>query len=144
MSYSNNPIQKETATLSDASATGDKLTFTPAKAVEVVGFGIIVTTALADAADGLVLKADIRPTAGSDSSRGDGDAGTLTLTQAQADGKAAGKVVRCRPTSHAVVYPGQQVVLDLTTAVDSGAGIAFIEFREAFKGDQSNETVVTA
>lgn len=143
MSYSNNPIQKETATLSDASATGDKLTFTPAKAVEIVGFGIIVTTALVDAADGLVMKADIRPTAGSDSGRGDGDAGTMTLTAAQAS-KAAGKVVRSRPTGPVVVYPGQQVVLELTTAIDSGAGIAFIEFRDAPKADQSNETVVTS
>lgn len=143
MSYSNNAKQKETATLADASATGDKLTFTPAVPVEILEIGIIVTTVIVDAAGGLVLKADIRPTAGSDTSRGDGDAGVMTLTSAQAN-KAAGKVQRSRPASPAIVYPGQQVIVELTTAADSGAGIAFIVFREAFAGDQTNETVVAA
>lgn len=143
MSYSNNPKQKETATLADASATGDKLTFTPAVPVEVLEIGIIVTTALVDAAGGLVLKADLRPTAGSDSGRGDGDVGVMTLTSAQAN-KVAGKVVRSRFTSPYKVIPGQQVVLDLTTAVDSGAGIAFIVFREALALDDSGEVIVAA
>lgn len=143
MSYSERTKQKETASDTDVSSAADKLTFSPAVAAEILEFGYIVTTAFVDAAGGLVLKADIRPTAGSDSSRGDGDAGVMTLTSAQAN-KAAGKVVRTRPASPAIVYPGQQVVLQLTTAADSGAGLAFIVWREAFKADQTAETVVAA
>lgn len=136
--------QKETATLADASATGDKLTFTPAMPVEIVEFGIIVTTALVDAAGGLVLKADVRPTAGSDTSRTDGTAGTMTLTSTQAN-RSAGQVVRSRPASPLTVLPGQQVILELTTAVDSGAGIAFIVFREKPQyRDAAESAVVTS
>lgn len=143
MSYSNNAKMKEVATVADLSSASDWLTFTPAVPVEVEEFGVVVTTAMVDAAGGAVLKADVRPTAGSDTNRTDGTAGVMTLTSAQAN-QVAGKVVRCRPTAPLTVYPGQQVVLQATTAVDSGAGIAFIVYREALKLDSSVETVVAA
>lgn len=142
MSYSRDK-HKETATVADSSVTSDLLTFTPAFPAEVVEIGFVVTTAFVDAAGGLVLGADLRPTAGSDAGRVTGGAGTMTLTSAQAN-KAAGKVMRSRPVSPLVVLPGQQVVLKQSAAVDSGAGLAYIVFREALQGDSTVETVVIA
>lgn len=130
----------------DMSGTGDQGTFTPAVPVEIVEFGYIITTVVVDAAGGLVLKADVRPTAGSDTSRTDGTAGTLTLTTAQCNALTAGRVMRSRPTSPLTVLSGQQVVLELTTAPDSGAGLPYIVYREkpAYRDVATAETVVTA
>lgn len=138
-------LQKEVfASDADMSGTGDQGTFTPAFPCEIVGFGYVITTVVVDAAGGLVLKADKRPTAGSDTSRGDGDVGTLTLTAAQASALTAGKVMLARPTSPVTVYPGEQVVLDLTTAPDSGAGLPFVIYRHKPKTDDTDITIVTA
>lgn len=151
--------QNAQATISDFSSTGDKVTLTPVVPVTIVSFGFIVTTVLVDAAGGLVMKCDKRVTAGSDSGRGDGDLGTLTLTAAQASSLAAGDVARSRPAANSsfaagpapteaglLVLPGEQAVLELTTAVDSGAGIGFIEFKPADRLDRATsiEVLVTA
>lgn len=151
--------QNVQATISDLSSTGDKVTLTPVIAVEIVSFGFIVTTASVDAAGGLVMKCDKRVTAGSDTGRGDGDLGTLTLTSAQAN-LAAGGVARSRlsgsntstpnnaivgpaPTDSAyTVLPGQQAILELTTAVDSGAAIGFIEYKPMARKDRASSIEV--
>lgn len=137
-------LQKEIGSVdADVSGAGDLMTFTPGMPVEIVEFGYIVKTAIVDAAGGLVMKADIRPTAESDTSRGDGDGGVMTLTSAQAN-QAAGKVVSSRPATAALVYPGQQVVLELTTAPDSGAAFPYIVFRPQPTADRTAQTVVIA
>lgn len=133
-----NDRQKEIATIADLSSTGDKVTFTPAFPSEIVEFGVIITTALVGT--GLVLKVDKRPTAGSDTGRGDGDLGTCTPGVAA----AAGAVIRSRPNNPGLVNPGQQAILELTTGGSSGAGIGFIVFREKPVYRDANETVVTA
>lgn len=144
MSYSGNSKIKETASVADVSADADLLTFTPAVPVEVLEFGFIVTTAIVDAAGGLALGADLRPTAGSDSGRTAGTAGSGTFTSAQAN-KAAGKVLRVRPPTPYIVIPGQQVVLKQTVRADSGAALAYIVYREALQNDSTTvETLVTA
>lgn len=148
--------QSVQATIADMSSTGDKVTLTPAFPVEIVSIGAIITTVLVDAAGGMVMKLDKRITAGTDTGRTDGTLGTLTLTSAQANSLAAGDVTRSRPEitpsdtvpteSALVVLPGQQAILELTTAVDSGAGIGFIEFRQLAKLDRATtiEVVVAA
>lgn len=141
MSYERE-IQKEIFSAdADVSGTGDLGTFTPAFPCEVVGFGYIVTTAIVDAAGGLVMKADKRPTAGSDTNRGDGDAGVMTLTSAQANA-VAGKVLMCRPAQPLTVQPGEQVVIELTTAPDSGAALPFILYRHKPTIDDADITIV--
>lgn len=146
MSY-NREKQKETATVSDASSTGTILTFTPAFPCEVVEFGVIVTTAFVKASGGVVISADFRPTAGSDTGKITGSAtaggGIMTLTNAQTV-KAAGQVMKCRPASPLTVYPGQQILLNLSTGATSGAAIAFLVHRELPGLDQTNEVVVAS
>jgi len=138
------PMKKEQfAADADMSGTGDQGTFTPVFPSEIVEFGYIITTAVVDAAGGLVLKCDVRPVAGSDTDRTDGTGGTLTLTAAQANALTAGKVMRSRPNQPITVMPGQQAVLELTTAPDSGAGIPFIVYREKPAYRDAVETVVT-
>lgn len=138
-------IQKEVfASDADMSGTGDQGTFTPPFPCEIVGFGYVITTVVTDAAGGLVLKADKRPTAGSDSGRGDGDGGVLTLTNAQAILLTAGKVMLSRPNTPLIVYPGEQIVLDLTTAPDGGAGLPFILYKHKPRTDDTDITIVTA
>lgn len=144
MGYEFQPLKEVFSADADMSGTGDQGTFTPAYPCEIVGFGYVITTAVVDAAGGLVLKADKRPTAGSDTSRGDGDCGTLTLTSAQANALTAGKTMLCRPTQPTRVQPGEQVVLDLTTAPDSGAGLPFVIFKHSPTTDDTDITVVTA
>ena len=132
--------------MADLSAAGDKLVLSPAVPIEVLEFGFLLTAAVDDTAgDGMVAKLDKRPTAGSETGRGDGDAGVMTLTQAQADALEAGEVARSRPDSPALIYPGEEAVLQLTDAVAvSGTGIPFIVYREAHKSDRTTETVVSA
>jgi hypothetical protein len=142
MSYSNNPLQSLQGADAACQTPADKLVLTPVFPIEVVEFGLVPTTSLADAAGGLVYKLDKRPTAGSDTDRGDGDIGILTLTAAQADALDAGTVAKCRMASPTVIYPGEQAVLELTTGVDSGAGVVFITFREYFADDDADEVVV--
>lgn len=121
-------------------STGDKMTFTPGIPVNIVRWGIIAD-ALIDVGAGMTIKADLRPTAGSDSGRGDGDMGDITVTTdiAQGDGVYTEEVAT--PASTAVgakglVDPGEQVVFQVTDAADTaGTGIIFIEYEaEGFSG----------
>lgn len=148
--------QNVQATIADMSSTGDKVTLTPVVPVTVVSFGFIVTTAIVGA---LVMKCDKRPTAGSDTGRGDGDLGTLTLSASQGGSLAAGDVARCRPAASSsfgagpapteagnLVLPGEQAILELTTGATSGAAIGFIEFKPADRLDRATtiELLVTS
>lgn len=136
-------MQKEQATVADFSSTGDKLTLTPAVPIELVEIVIVVTTALV-AADAMVVKADVRPVAGSDTNRTDGTAGVMTLTATEATADA-GDVIRCRIENPISIVPGQQLMLELTDAITSGAGIIFAVYRNkpVYRDAASVETVVT-
>lgn len=145
--------QVASATVSDVSSTGDKVTLTPGVPVEIVSFGVICTTVFV-AAGSMVWNCSKRPTAGSDTGRVSGSLGTMTLTATQA-ALAAGSLARCRPdtksgafagpapaAANMTVLPGEQAVLDLTTGITSGAGIAFIEYRNLPKLDRSSSIEV--
>ena len=145
-----------------AAAADTACILTPVFPVEIISFGFIVTTALISAT-AFLASLDKRIAAGSDTGRGDGDLGTLSLTAAQiVIATAVGSVVRSRPDSLAaafptvtpgpveaayVVLPGQQAVLQVNTALaTSGQGIPFIEYRAIPKSDRAAtiEVVVNA
>ena len=62
------------------------------------------------------FKFDIRPTAGSDVSRGDGDAGSLDCT-----GATAGQVLYDDTYAGLVLNPGEEVVCQMTTRSEGTA-----------------------
>jgi hypothetical protein len=99
-------------------AAGDLAVFTvPFKCVLLYS-ALCVTTACAGLTTTPIVKLDKRPTAGSDTGRGDGDAGVFTLgTMAQ------GKFVYFMPTSRVELEPGQEVVMQLTQ-IAAGTGAA--------------------
>ncbi len=117
----------------NVNSTGDKMTFTPGMPVNIVRWGIIAD-ALIDVGAGMTIKADHRPTAGSDSSRGDGDVGDITVTGDITQGEGAYTEECASAASTAVgakfeVDPGEQVVFQVTDAADtSGTGHIFVEY----------------
>lgn len=92
----------------DINATGDKATFT-VPPFKCILYQVAVTCASADAG-GATVKFDIRPTAGSDTSRGDGDAGVVTIPAAS----QSGKVLVDTAFRGLSVTPGQQIVMEVT------------------------------
>ena len=136
-------MQHIEATASVTSSTADIDTFTPSFPVEIYEFGIVVTTSLT-ASDNLIIAADKRPTAGSDTGRGDGDIGTLTIAAADSDGVNAGDIIVCRPTTPVVLLPGEECVIEVTNATAAGGGFAFVNYRALPKRDASTLTAVTS
>ena len=112
----------------------DKGTFAPARPVNIVRWGIIVTTLL-DVGAGAVFSLDFRPTIGSNTGRVVGSVsggvdtagGSITLS---AD-VAVGKGVYHDVNPPLKVNPGEQVVVDASDAPDTGgAGYLFFEYEE--------------
>ncbi len=136
----------------DMTSTGDKMTFSPAQPVNIVRWGVLAN-ALIDVGAGMIIKADFRPTAGSDGSRGDGDVGDLTFSTdediSQGEGAyteecgtpAAGTVADPLIAQKFSVDPGEEVVFQITDAADTaGSGRIFVEYEALpFVGD-SNAT----
>lgn len=99
-------------------STGDKLTLTvPFRCEVVTAFAVLQTASVSGTP--FVIKFDRRVTAGSDTGRGDGDVAVLkkvaTLDQ-------QGKYIYGRPggtgqpTTAVILKPGEQVVVEVTTA----------------------------
>jgi hypothetical protein len=118
--------------------TGDLVTFTPARPVNIVRWGIIVAVIL-DVGAGFTMKADFRPTANSDTDRGDGDVGDITTTTDVAVGKGIyteevlgdGSGSGVSAEQKFKVDPGEQVVFQVTDAADTtGDGWIFVEYEE--------------
>ena len=72
-------------------------------------------------ATALVVKADKRPTAGSDTGRGDGDLGSITFGASNLQGK----VLTDTPTSRLTLDRGEEMVLQVTTASTCDKAVAF-------------------
>lgn len=98
----------------DLDTTGDKATFT-APPFRTVLYGVGITVDSTDAGGG-VVKFDRRPTAGSDTSRGDGDAGVVTIPASNQQGK----VLIDTAFRGLAINPGDQIVAEVTS--DPGAG----------------------
>lgn len=99
--------------------TGDKATLTVPFNCEVRRVFVLIQGTDANATAG-VVKFDKRPTAGSDTGRGDGDVGTISKT---ASLNEQGKYLYEDPTSHIALKEGEQVIVQVTTA--QGAALAF-------------------
>lgn len=99
-------------------AAGDLAVFTAPFKCVVVYAALCVTTTCAGATTTPIVKMDKRPTAGSDTGRGDGDVGVFELgTTAQ------GKFMYFMPASRIELEPGQEVVMQLTQ-IAAGTGAA--------------------
>jgi hypothetical protein len=100
-------------------ATGDKGTFIVPFRCEVFLAGATVTEVCCGADSTPVVKFDKRPTAGSDTDRGDGDIANLVLATT-----AAGKVMYDRAAKGEVLEPGEEVVVELAVAAtDAGTSL---------------------
>jgi hypothetical protein len=103
----------------------DKATFNFPSPVDVVGWGIIITTLL-DVGAGAIFACDRRITAGSDTGRVDAAGGTIT-TPADV---AVGKVIYHELTTRLELNAGDQIVIEATDAPDTGgAGILFVRYQ---------------
>lgn len=143
MSYEREMLTEVEASASSLASTADIATFTFGTPIEVYEFGVVITTALT-ASDNLIIAADKRVTAGSDTGRGSGDVGTLTIAAADSGGVDEGDTIICRPTSPVVILPGEQVVIEVTNACAAGDGFAFINYRALPRRDRSTVSAVTS
>lgn len=117
-------------------STGDKGTWRPGKFPYYVRAAVGIAT-VAGSSTG-VIKGDKRPTAGSDSGRGDGDVFVMNVPNPLAQGKAlykSGLNVR--------INPGEQVVIEVTTLV-TGCSMDFLLFVEPVPETESNSTNMVA
>jgi hypothetical protein len=93
--------------------------------------GVSLTTTVSSSVS-VVVKFDRRPTAGSDSSRGDGDVGALTIPTTAAAGKAYYENTDYVSTGTAGAWvatldEGEQVVVQVVTPSDSaGNGVPWL------------------
>jgi hypothetical protein len=100
-------------------AAADFAVFNPGlQKVEVIRAGAVVTETCAGETTTPIFKFDKRPTAGSDTDRGDGDIGYLDL-----DTTAAGKVIYDESGQGEIIEPGEEVVFEMTQRAD-GTGAA--------------------
>lgn len=109
-----------------------------------VGFSLTTTVSSSVSA---VVKFDKRPTAGSDSSRGDGDVGTLTIPTAAAAGKAYYENTDYKEDATGAwvgtLNEGDQVVVQVTTASTSaGAGIPWLIVEPDLERPANNSAMV--
>lgn len=96
---------------------GDMATYSAVYPMTILRAGAVITETCAGATTTPIVKFDKRPTAGSNSGRGDGDAGVLTMGTS-----AAGKILWDEEVN-LYVNQGEQVVVELTQAA-SGTGAA--------------------
>ena len=125
-------------------STGDKVIFSVPFKCEVVLVGVAVTGASTHAT-GFVLKFDKRPTAGSNTGRGDGDIGVLSKT---ASTNEQGKVLyeRVGSTAPVMLDEGDEVVAELTTAHGDSLsiGVPFVLVRQSPEDPRNNTAMVAA
>ena len=94
---------------------GDMGTFIIPFKCEVLLAGLVVTEVCAGTATP-VVKFDKRPTAGSDTSRGDGDVANFALSTT-----AAGEVMYDEAEMGDILEPGEEVVVELTAKASGGS-----------------------
>jgi hypothetical protein len=106
-----------------ACTVADLQTFSFPVPVDIVRFGGIVTTAFG--ADSWAVTLDVRPTYGSDTNRVAAPGGSMGNSLAQAVGTTISHL--CEDVVE--VDPGEQVVIEGTTASTAGVAIWFVEYR---------------
>lgn len=102
-----------------ANATGDFAVFTPGgRKVQILMAGAVVTVDCGGDDAKAEAKFDLRPAAGSDTDRGDGDVGHLKFADT-----AGGKVIYDDSAVNQVIEPGAEVVFEITQ-IAAGANAA--------------------
>lgn len=114
-------------------STGDKFVFTPNVPIDIVEWGVVLTTALDATLRTIAL--DKRVTAGSDSGRVNA-VGTTTISGSAA--VVAGKQLYARPTSPVQINPGEQAVIEVTDAAVAGAGVFYVKFQRRAAPSQNS------
>lgn len=131
------------------SSSGDKLTFQPVEPVEVIRWGVLVTTALTVAS--LILTGDHEQIAGAAlTPAGAGDLGTLTVTTTVGVLGAGAYTETVNPnaefsegggertaagvetgivTKPFLVFPGEQIAIGSDGGPTAGAGVVWIMYR---------------
>lgn len=139
MGYADETLQQWVSSVDALDATGDAAdTFKVTVPITVVAVGVIATVACTGT--NAVVKFDKRPTAGSDTGRGDGDVGVVTLPD-----PVAGAVTKNNITPQDF-DPGDEIVPQVTTAATAGDGCHFIHYRQRHEvdGNLTDVTIVTA
>ncbi len=106
MSYTETPVALVGAQF-DVNTAADKVIFTVPFDCRVRNLSLTIE---GTDAGGATVKFDKRPTAGSDTGRGDGDVGTITIPASDQEGKVLEEV----PTSNIKLKRGEQVVVEVT------------------------------
>ena len=124
-------------------STGDKVTFrVPYRCrVEMVAAVIEGASAHATAA---IIKFDKRPTASSDTGRGDGDVGVVKKLASTAQ---TGKFIYQRPATAAlavVLKPGEEVIGEVTTAQGEALAASLFVLVRQTPEDPANEANMVA
>ena len=106
-------------------ATGDDFTMTADQPVDVIAVGFLVTATFSSSGN-TVVAFDKRPTAGSDTGRGDADVASLSIPTTT----AAGKLFLNELATPIEIDAGEQIVAQVTTASSSaGSGIYVVYFQ---------------
>lgn len=101
--------------LVDLSSTGDKALWGPMFVPHIVH--AMAVSPNATPGDAGVLKLDLRPTTGSDTNRTDGTVATINLaTSHTVTAGTISKVIYHQVSSPVTVYPGQELVAEMTDA----------------------------
>lgn len=123
--------------LVDLTSTGDKALWAPMfvpHIVHAMAVGINATPG-----DAGVLKLDLRPTTGSDTGRTDGTVATINLaTSHTITAGTVSKVIYHRVSSPVTVYPGQELVAEMTDASASVSAAAITLWVEAMYENPAN------
>ena len=122
-------------------STGDKFIYTAHEPIEIVRWGLLVTTTVV-VGTGSTFALDMRPTLASDTNRVEGALADGTLMTTGTTDVAAGDIF-CMNCTPIVLEPSQQVVLAVDNAPDSaGIGYAIIWYRVLpFVGDNLGDNV---
>ncbi len=131
-----------TATI-DATSTGDKAIWGPVFVPHIVR--AVAVSLNADPGDAGVVKFDLRPTRGSDTSRTDGTVGTVSLaTSHDFTAGSTPAVIYHVPSSPVTVSPGQEVVCEVTDASANCSAVVVGLWVEAIYDRPGNSTGMTA
>lgn len=131
-----------TATI-DATSTGDKAVWGPGIVPHIVR--AVSISLNADPGDTGTVKFDLRPTRGSDTSRTDGTVGTIELlTTHDFTAGSIPAVIYHFPSTPVTVYPGQEVVCEVTASAANVSACSVSLWVEAYYDDPDNLTGMIA
>ena len=121
-------------------ATGVKLQFNPGLTVEIIEFGVSLSSGMTKD-DAFTMTADKVPTVGGSSYAG--FIGTMTIGVSIATQTTPGSVIASRPIEKKILRPGEGMNLNVTDACAFTAGVPYILYRYVPYRDRSSVYAVT-